>query len=92
MTEIVPEEDIERLVGVRRQSVHFARAVTADQKVYILHSIGCKAHTPDLRMCAFSIALDYGLDEKYWKDLYDAPVWVTVLNGKLVPVESYSDF
>lgn len=44
MTERVPADEIENIVG-RKRSVkdHYARAVSAEQTVYILHSRECLA-------------------------------------------------
>jgi hypothetical protein len=50
VTDIVPAEDIERIVGVERHpSIHFANAVSAEQRVYILHTAECLASTGDCR-------------------------------------------
>ena len=61
MTERVPADDIENIVG-RKRSVkdHYARAVSAEQTVYVLHSRGCLALNADLRDCPWCLALDRG--------------------------------
>lgn len=42
MTEIVPDPKIQQIVGVyRHDTLHYGRAVTAEQRVYILHSREC---------------------------------------------------
>lgn len=92
MADPVPADDIERIVGVRRQDVHFARAVTSELRVYVLHSFECRRTVLDLRECHFSIALDAGIDADDWDGLYDTPVWVTVLNGRLIPVKKSLKF
>lgn len=86
MSELVPTELIEQLVGhPRHQTRHYARAVTAERTVYILHSGTCKATNADLRECSFSVALDRGIDEQTWADLVDRPVHVTLRDGRLTP-------
>lgn len=88
MTELVPAELIERIVGIRRHATrHYARAVSAQQTVYILHSQVCKDSNADLRDCLFSQALDTGIDEYDWSDMEDQAVRVTITSDrKLVPV------
>ena len=84
MTEKVPADQIERIVG-RRRSVtdHYARAVSAEQTVYILHPHECLARFADLRDCPWSLALDRGIDISEWVE--DAPLTVRVRDGRLVP-------
>lgn len=90
MTDLVPTDEIEQIVGTRRHATrHYARAVSAEQTVYILHSVLCKNTTPDLRECAFSLALDNGIDQSDWADAEDQPVRVTInRDARLVPVRS----
>lgn len=85
MSDLVPTDEIEAIVGVKRhQSEHIARAVSAEQKVYILHSQGClddiTSDDPewqrDLRDCPFSLALDRGIDKDNWPE--DVPIRVSV--------------
>lgn len=84
MTNLVPADQIERIVGVARDPIdHWARAVSAEQTVYILHSQQCKDSTPDLRDCPFSLALDDGIEIADWVE--DEPVIVSVEDGRLVP-------
>lgn len=69
----------ERIVGMRRNATeHLARAVSAEQRVYVLHSEQCKSTTPDLRDCPYSIALDEGIDLEAWHEFQDQPVRVTI--------------
>ena len=84
MTERVSADEIEGIVG-RRRSVtdHYARAVSAEQTVYILHSRECLAIYADLRECPWSLALDRGIDISEWVE--DAPLAVRVRDGRLVP-------
>lgn len=63
MTNFVPADQIERIVGARRHATHhLGRAVSAEQAVYILHSVACKDSGLDLRECPFSLALDRSSD------------------------------
>jgi hypothetical protein len=91
MSDLVPAEEIERIVGVARHSVeHWGRAVSAEQKVYILHSRECLDRGGDLRDCPYSIALDQGLAMDRWADYEDQPValWVSAATGRLVPFKT----
>jgi hypothetical protein len=41
MTRLVDPSEIERIVGIKRHPLwHYARAVTAERTVYIMHSAG----------------------------------------------------
>lgn len=88
MTDLVSSDEIERIVGIERHPTrHYARAVSAEQMVYILHSQRCKDSGRDLRDCLFSLALDNGIDERDWSDMEDRPVRVTInRDQQLVPV------
>lgn len=88
MSEQVDAAEIERIVGVQRHATrHYARAVSAEQVVYILHSARCKDSRPDLRDCRFSLALDNGIDEGDWSDVQDRALRVWVDNRRrLIPV------
>lgn len=84
MTKSVPAEHIERVVGVPRHPLlHIARAVSAEQRVYVLHSKRCLSERPDLRECPFSLALDNGIHVDQWTE--DEPVAVEIVDGRLVP-------
>ena len=86
MPELVDPDDIERIVGVQRHPTrHYARAVSAEQTVYILHSAECRARYDDLRYCPWSVALDRGIDEYDWSDREDMAVLVRVREGRLIP-------
>lgn len=81
MTDIVPAEDIERIVGVKRHAlIHYGRAVSAEQRFYILHSKSCVDRLPDLRRCSFSRTLDNGIDPKDWDGHEDAAVRLGMKN------------
>lgn len=88
MTELVPADEIEQIVGIERHETrHYARAVSEEQTVYILHSRRCRDSGRDLRECPFSVALDTGIDEYDWSDMEDQPVRVTINRSqKLIPV------
>ena len=55
--ELVDPNKIESIVGVERLDAwHIARWVTADDKIYILHSRQCKDSDIDLRECEYATA------------------------------------
>lgn len=84
MTDLVPADQIEQLVGARRhQLAHLGRAVSANRMVYILHSQACKDSGIDLRRCAYSEALDDGIDLAEWTE--DQTVTLQVEHGHLTP-------
>ena len=84
MTRLEPTDRIEGIVGVKRDDVvHFGRAVSSEQRVYILHSRECLASVSDQRDCEFSLALDNGIDPDEWVE--DVPVILRRENGRLVP-------
>ena len=88
MTDLVPADQIEQIVGIQRHPYrHYARAITAEQTVYILHSQACRDTVPDLRECIYSIALDRGIDAvaDEWEGCYDSPQHVVPYCGWLVP-------
>ena len=86
MTDLEDPTTIETTVGARRsETEHVARADTATQRVTILHSAQCVASTPDLRDCAFSKALDEGIDYRHWRPFTDRPVRVYLAGRMLVP-------
>lgn len=90
MSELVPADEIERIVGAERHLTHhYARAVSAEKMVYVLHSFSCKNSGRDLRNCLFSRALDNGIDEYDWSDMEDQPVRVTITKSqRIIPVRS----
>jgi hypothetical protein len=88
MSDLVPTEDIERIVGVARHyQVHYGRAVSSEQTIYILHSKRCRDSGIDLRDCRFSTALDKGIKMKSWTGFEDMPVMLGVWHGLLVPLK-----
>jgi hypothetical protein len=79
MTALVSPSRIEEIVGVKRhRQVHYGRAVSTEQTMYILHSQRCLDSGIDLRECRFSVALDRGIELKVWDDLQDRPVVLRV--------------
>ena len=91
MSDLVSPEEIERIAGIERhQTAHYGRAISAEQTVYILHSLDCKNSGVDLRECRYSVALDRGILMAQWAGYEDAPVklWVGFGSGRLVPLDS----
>jgi len=89
MSDLVPAEDIELIVGAARGMwTHFGRAVSTERKVYVLHSIECKNSGLDLRECPYSLALDEGIDLDDWTGSEDVAVALSIADGRLIPVPS----
>lgn len=90
MSDIVPADEIEQIVGATRHSTrHLARAVSAEETVYVLHSHQCRDSRIDLRDCPFHLALDRGIELDVWQGHEDEAVRVTITrSGRLVPVVS----
>lgn len=89
MSNLVPNMEIERLVGAKRQATaHVGRINTNDEVMYILHSQECKDSGIDLRTCPYSRALDLGFfNIPAWKGFYDMPVSLRLdKNERLNPV------
>lgn len=87
MSDLVPKSQIEATVGVKRSpDRHIGRAVSAEDRFYILHSENCLTKHPDLRDCPYSKALDRGV---VWAPL-DTPVLLAITNGQLVCVKEAS--
>ena len=86
MSDLVPKETIETIVGVlRHDTEHFGRAVSAEHTVYVLHSQQCFDQLSDLRDCEFSYALDNGIDPEEWAGMEDEAVVLRIDYGCLVP-------
>ncbi|UOQ58574.1 hypothetical protein MUN78_07050 [Leucobacter allii] len=87
---------VERIVGRRRHpTLHFGRAVSAEERVYVLHSEECRSSTPDLRDCEYSIAQDRGIDAFYpwlfWSTRQDRAVELRVKRGWLIPMHAVAE-
>lgn len=76
MTEKVPADQIEKIVGVKRDPVrHIGRAVSSEKKVYVLHSEACLSFYENVQKdCRYAVALENGIREKDWKGFEDRPV------------------
>ncbi len=91
MTRLEPNGTIEAKVGAtRHQSKHIGRAVSSEQRVYILHSQDCVDTGRDLRVCPYSVALDEGIQtgtDTPWEDAEDKPVELEIDEnmGDLIP-------
>lgn len=88
MSDLVPADRIEQIVGTTRDATtHYARAVSSEQTVYILHPKRCLSRVIDLRNCPYSHALDMGTCEEDWGGFEDVAVAVDI-DGypRLVPV------
>lgn len=87
MTDLVPAEEIEQIVGARRHPhQHLGRAVSSEQTVYVLHSEKCRDSGVDLRECEWSVALDRGIDLDDWAGHVDQAVVLAFRQGRLFPV------
>jgi len=85
MTDIVPEDQIEQIVGVPRHAAdHIGRTVPGKPiTVYILHSYDCLDTGIDLRDCPYSLALDNGIDLARW--IQNIPARLAIVDDYLVP-------
>lgn len=83
----VPADKIEGIVGAKRHPmIHQARAVSAEECVYVLHSEWCLDVYADLTDCPYSLALDRGIDPDEWAK--DKAVSVRInRGGRLVPYD-----
>lgn len=87
MSNLVPTEQIEQIVGARRHShQHLGRALSAEQTVYVLHSEKCRGSGIDLRECPYSKALDNGIDMDRWHQYQDRAVVVSPFHDRLIPL------
>lgn len=91
MTELVDPEVIESVVGMtRHDTIHFGRAVTTDERFYILHSRECRDDTADVRDCPFSLALDHGIMGVPGVDwATDTLLVLSIANDKLTTYQSW---
>ena len=87
MSDLVPPEQIEAIVGVKRHhQAHYGRSVSTEQRVYILHSERSRDSGIDLRECRFSQALDRGIRPESWAGFEDVAVALGVWNDRLIPL------
>ena len=90
MTDKVPPQKIEQIVGAPRQeSVHLAKWDLDSDTVYILHSRECLKREEDLRNCVYSLMLDFGLDSFYWNGWGDKTVVLATRQLTLVPLKDF---
>lgn len=90
MSKLVPNEDIERIVGAKRHKTDHIGCVTSpDREVFILHSQECLDSGRDLRTCRYSLALDRGIDLEEW--VHDKPVKLQIIGGLLCRSRSVSE-
>ena len=92
MSERVPEDQIEELVGAKRHpTLHLGRLDSQRLRVYVLHPHSCLERHEDLRECWYSYALDKGIDPFDWRDHKDVPVVLLApASGGLFP-ETYEE-
>lgn len=92
MSRLESSETIEATVGINRHPVHhFGRAVSAEQRVYVLHSVACRSNElRDLRECEYSLALDLGIEPEQWRGSEDQTVGLIIdpNTGKLRPTDA----
>ena len=89
MTDIVPSEDIESIVGTyRRRYSHIGYADYHTGTFYILHSEICKETCPDLRDCDYSIALDNNGVEV---TALDQPKYIMLSEGALIMIDLFGE-
>lgn len=89
MSKLESTQDIEKIVGAKRHATeHMARAVSAEERLYILHSKECVGTGIDLRECPYSIALDLGIDLYLWEEWQDVPIGLEICpdEGDLLPI------
>jgi hypothetical protein len=93
MSRLEDSTQIESIVGAsRHETLHIGRAVSAEQRVYIMHSKECVASGIDLRECPFSLALDDGIEPWQWDGAEDMRIVLQIDDsGKLVPLEVFRE-
>ncbi|MFB7890316.1 hypothetical protein ACFCZ3_19920 [Cellulosimicrobium cellulans] len=84
MADLVPPGRIEEIVGAcRHDTKHLGRAVSAEKRVYVLHSWACIDSGIDLRECEFSRALDATrVRPEEWP--FDVAIALGIADGALV--------
>jgi len=87
MSNLVNSKEIEEIIGApRNRKAHFGKLITAEDKIYIMHSYECVFKNEDLRQCEFSKAMDHSTPEKLWNKFEDKTVLLGVMSGSLVPL------
>lgn len=82
MTNLVPVDQIEAIVGAKRQtSFHLGCDSRSEEAFFILHSQDCKDSGIDLRECEFSLALDRGIIPEEFRR--DVPYRLRIVDGRL---------
>ena len=85
MTRTVPADQIEAIVGAKRDPHrHIVRAVLGENlaaDVYILHSADCLATGRPLTECPYSLALDRGMSLQRWVGFFNQPVYVRLIQS-----------
>jgi hypothetical protein len=83
VSELMNRTEIEMIVGMSRHATeHYARAVSAERTVYVLHSYRCLNGGRDLRECPYSLALDEGIDPAEWRE--DVSCAIGITGGRLI--------
>lgn len=92
MSHLEDPATVEAKVGATRHKTdHIARAVSAEQRVYLLHPRTCVddhgRRGVSLQDCPYSAAMDRGIHLALWRPHRDQPVIVRIdkLDGDLVP-------
>ena len=85
----VSKDRIETIVGTTRSKTkHYARAVSAAETVYLLHSKECVDAGTE-QTCEFSQALEKnGISLIEWRGFEDRPVEVLAVGSWLTPKEA----
>ena len=78
-----PDKTMQIVGRDRDETEHYGRAVSAEERVYILHSRECFESGRDLRQCEFSVAMDLSIDLDRWVE--DQTVLLAIEDGLLVP-------
>ena len=85
MTRTVPADQIEAIVGAKRDPHrHIVRAILGknlDGGVFILHSADCLATGRPLTECPYSLALDRGMSLQRWVGFFNQPVYVRLIQS-----------
>lgn len=90
MSELVDPTQVATIFGIERHETdHYGHAITDTEEVFILHSAECRATTPDLRDCPYSVALDRGIEHPLpwtgWRRVLDTPIRLEIAHGYLMP-------